>query len=268
MKNRILVIVISLLLVFSLVACNSSDSDDTNSNSATIKVESLDVYTPRSAIDEDESIPVSCTVLPHNAINKDLEWYSLNEDILKVSHISSYGVCTFQAVSPGVARVYAKTTDGSDIKSNEVEITVMPYYQISLNASTLGLKNGNNTGNTTLTIGGVSYKISYQNVQYSRSSGTFSLGENTGAHGTVNQSDDSYIAIGRLCHNTNYSGKKIKITTKSSFSSTQKHFKIHTYYYGDNGSIGNVTVGNYGGTVKVDFSSNKTVSESYSELRS
>ncbi len=252
MKNKLFVLFIALFLMISLVACGGNDTIEEQTESAVL-IESISISEAKSVIDVDSSVTVFSTILPHKATNRLLEWFSSNNQVLKASNSSSNGQCTFRAVSPGVARVYAKSTDGSNITSNEIEITVTPYYQISLNAETLGFVDGINTGNKTITVGGISYTISFQNVNYSRSTGTFSLGENTGSYATVNDNDDSFIAIGGMCHNTRYSGTKIRITTPSAPTTEDTHFKLHTYYYGNNGKVGNVVVGNYGGTIRTGF---------------
>ncbi len=261
MKNKLFVLLIALFLTISLVACgNNNETIDTPTN-ADVLIESVSISEAKNVIDVDSTVTVFSTILPHKATNRTLEWVSSNNSILKVSNTSSNGQCTLKAVAPGVARVYAKTMDGSNITSNEIEITVTPYFQIILNAETLGFVDGINTGNKSITVGGISYTVSFQNVTYSRSTGTFSLGENTGSYATVNHNDDSFIAIGGMCHKTRYSGTKIRITTPSAPTTEDTHFKLHTYYYGNNGKVGNVVVGNYGGTIRTGFTYKATTLE-------
>ncbi|MBE7061689.1 MAG: hypothetical protein E7382_04045 [Clostridiales bacterium] len=249
MKRIVLSTLLLSLFCSLFMACSSNPSSPTKD----VKITEISISETKCVIDVGETITVFSTILPHDTTNRELKWTSSNSSILK-KQTEGLNKCEFKAISEGTAKIYAIAQDGSNIKSNEITITVTPYYQVKLNGTTLGFVDGINSGSTTIYVNGTNYTVSYKNVIYSTITNTFLLSENTGSYFS-NVADDSYIAIGKMCNNTKKSGTKVKITTLSNVQTQEKFVKLHTFYYGNNGQIGNVVTGNYGGTVSAGFSS-------------
>ena len=209
MKKKVLVAFILSLFCSIFIACSSNPSNPTKD----VKATEISISETKSIVDIGETITVFSTILPHDTTNRELKWTSSNPSILK-KQTEGLNKCEFKAISEGTAKIYAIAQDGSNIKSNEITITVTPYYQVKLNGSTLGFVDGINSGSTTIYANGTNYTVSYKNVFYSTSTNAFSLSENTGSYFS-NVADDSYIAIGKMCNNTKKSGTKVKITTLS-----------------------------------------------------
>ncbi|WP_081778394.1 CotH kinase family protein [Xylanibacter brevis] len=83
-----------------------------------VKVNNIQLSTPNTELVVNETAQISATVLPANAMIRQLKWSSNNE---QVAVVSQQGVV--RAVAPGTAVITAQATDGSGV-SRSVTITV------------------------------------------------------------------------------------------------------------------------------------------------
>ena len=92
-----------------------SDKNDVKKEEAVceekILVTSLSIEPPQQTITVGGFIQLNAKVLPENATNKEIFWESANPDVITV--IPKKGLA--YAHAPGRARIYASTTDGSEI---------------------------------------------------------------------------------------------------------------------------------------------------------
>lgn len=89
-------------------------SDPTNPNdpkhTTNVPAESVSVSESKVTLLKGKTADVTATVLPENATNRNVRWFSEDEAIATVSVTD--GVCTITAVAPGETTVYAVSLDG------------------------------------------------------------------------------------------------------------------------------------------------------------
>ncbi len=84
-----------------------------------VKVESITLSLPSNQLLVGEHAQCTATILPANALNKNLEWVSSNSSVAKVD---ASGLIT--AVAPGTVMITARSTDGSN-RSSSVNVKVL-----------------------------------------------------------------------------------------------------------------------------------------------
>ncbi|MBR1725560.1 MAG: Ig-like domain-containing protein, partial [Muribaculaceae bacterium] len=93
-----------------------------------------------------QNLYVSLT--PSGASYSMVSWSSSNTSVAKITSTNSSGIATITALAPGTAKIYAKTTDGSNLTAT-CQVTVVPQWCF-LQADTIHYVRG--TGNTVVEL--------------------------------------------------------------------------------------------------------------------
>ena len=130
-----------------------------------IAVSSVSIDMDEITLEVGESRPLTATVYPENATNKELIWYGSNENF----SVTEDGVITGLQITSGRSKyVYVKTTDGSKFDNAKVTVIApdVPVTGVTLNHSNLLLTEGQ-TERLTATI--TPDNATNRNVQWSSS---------------------------------------------------------------------------------------------------
>lgn len=241
---------VGLAAMASLAGCGSSENSGGNGGDKSITYINIS-NEEQNYIEVDETLTLYANVSPLDATGS-YTWQVSDTSVISLT--PGLGKATVKGLKEGSATVYA--VSDNNIKSNTITVNVTPFYQIKLDGSKLGFSNGTNTGEKTLTINDISYKVKYQNVHYETSTSSFYLTENTNSNLIDGgypepRANDSYIFISGMegSHNSAANScRKIKFTALSNQNGTL--FKAHSIYKN----------GNNGTYVSIKFS-NSNVSE-------
>lgn len=229
----------------ALSGCGSNDNAGGNSGNKEITYINIS-NNAENYIEIDETLTLYANVSPLDASGS-YTWKVSDTSVISLTE--GIGKATVKGLKEGTATVYA--ISNNNVKSNTITINVTPFYQIRLDGSKLGFTNGSNTGEKSLTINNLTYKVKYQNVHYESSSSSFYLTENTNGNLIDGgypepKANDSYIFISGMegSHTSSANScRKMKFTAASSQNGTL--FKAHSIYKnGNNGTFMSIKFSN------------------------
>lgn len=161
----------SLHIAFDNIAFMADENCHMHGVVDVVAIESIEISAAKTSLKIGSSVTFGALINPSNATDKTVTWHSSNEAVLSIDNT---GKAT--AIKDGTAKVYALSADEL-VKSNEIEITVLPATHMpesyegvyKANVFVNGddhefTLNVTSVDNATMTVEGISYEFTVDSI--------------------------------------------------------------------------------------------------------